>query len=132
MLYLPFVAGTIRVIVTNCDGCFTYYYYYYYYRDSGSGYSRDSMNFVASRFPGFLTKNTRYFFTVTKQIAKDFCSVFASVRLVLRKTCEYCSMLLGTVTTQHYFFMLLGTVTTQHYFFMLLGTVTTQHYLCEK
>ena len=72
-------------------------------RDPGSGNSRDSMNFLASRFPGFLTKIPGIFSTITQsKLQKIF--IWSSQALGWFCAKLVCTILLGTVTTQHHLY----------------------------
>ena len=72
-------------------------------RDPGSGNSRDLMNFLASRFPVFLTKIPGIFSTVTKsKLQKIFVQSSQALGWFYAKLVS--SILLGTVTTQQHLY----------------------------
>ena len=72
-------------------------------RDPGSGNSQDLMNFLASRFPGVLTKIPGIFSTVTQSKSQK---IFVRSSQALGWFCAKLanSILLGTVTTQHHLY----------------------------
>ena len=70
-------------------------------RDAGSGNFRDLMNFLASCFPGFLTKIPSIFSTVTQsKLQKIFVRSSQALGWFCAKLGN--SILLGTVTTLHH------------------------------